>query len=149
MGEVLRGVLRDHAPLVDDHDAPAGHRDLREDVRGEHDRVLAAEALDQLARLDDLLGIEARGRLVEDEDVRVVEDGLGEAHALAISLGEAGPMRVWRTSAMRVFSITSAILALRSLPGDALDLGAEVEERAHVHVRVEGRRLRGVARRGA
>ena len=46
------------------------------------------EALDQLAGLDDLLGVEAGGRLVEDQHVGVVQDGLGEADALAVALGE-------------------------------------------------------------
>ena len=42
----------------------------------------------QLAGLDDLLGVEAGGGLVEDQDVGVVDDGLGEADALPVAFGE-------------------------------------------------------------
>ena len=62
--------------------------------------------LDQLAGLDDLLGVEARRRLVQDQHVRVVEDGLGEADALAVALGELAHDGC-AMSAMRAFSITS------------------------------------------
>jgi hypothetical protein len=55
-------------------------------VRGEHDGVVPAQALDQLAGLDDLFGVEAGRGLVQDQDVRVVEDGLGQPHALPVAL---------------------------------------------------------------
>ncbi len=47
-----------------------------------------ASVLDELARLDDLLGIEARGGLVEDQHIGVVDDRLGQADALPVALGE-------------------------------------------------------------
>ena len=78
--------IGDHLALVDDDDALAGLRDLGQDVRAQDDRVIAGELLDQLARFDDLLRVEAGGRLVEDEDVRVVNQRLGEADALAVAL---------------------------------------------------------------
>ena len=59
-----------------------------QDVGAEDDGVVAGEAVDQLADFDDLLGIEAGGGLVEDQDVGVVDDRLGEADALAVALGE-------------------------------------------------------------
>ena len=74
--------------LVDDDDALAGLRDLGQDVRAEDDRVVAGEAPDQLARLDDLLRVEAGGRLVEDQHVGVVNQRLGEADALPVALRE-------------------------------------------------------------
>ena len=48
--------------------------------------MVAREPADELARLDDLLGVEARGRLIEDEHVRVVDDGLCQPDPLAIPL---------------------------------------------------------------
>ena len=44
--------------------------------------------LDQFAGLDDLFGVEAGGGLVEHQHVGVVNDGLRQAHALAVALGE-------------------------------------------------------------
>src|SRR5262249_21331778 len=60
--QVVRRVDRDDTALVDDADAVAGLRDFGQDVRAEYDGVVAAQALDQVARFDDLLRIETGGR---------------------------------------------------------------------------------------
>jgi hypothetical protein len=69
--------VRPDPPPVDDQNAVADLLDLREDMRGEQDGVGFAQLLDQLAHLPDLPGIQADGGLVEDQDVGVVQDGLG------------------------------------------------------------------------
>ena len=51
-----------------------------------NDRVLFAEALDQLADLDDLLGVKADRRLVENDHRRIAQQRLRKADALAIAL---------------------------------------------------------------
>ena len=57
--------------------------------------VVAGELFDQLPRFDDLLGVEAGGGFVEDQDVGVVNQGLGEADALPVAfrqlLNTGGP----------------------------------------------------------
>ena len=80
--------------LVDDDDALAGLTDLGKDVRAQDDRVVAAELLDQPARLDDLLRVEAGGRLVEDQHLGVVEQRLREADPLPVALRELAAMAV-------------------------------------------------------
>ena len=92
--------------LVDDDDALAGLRHLGEDVRAEDDRVVAGQLLDELARLDDLLRVEAGGRFVEDEHVGIVDQGLGQADALPVALRSFAQRRS-AMSAMRVRSITA------------------------------------------
>ena len=92
-GQVVRRVDGDDAALVDDDDALAGLRDLRQDVRAEDDGVIAGEAADEVARLDDLLGVEAGGRLVEDQHFRVVDERLREADALPVALRELAAVR--------------------------------------------------------
>ena len=67
--QVVRRVDGDDAALIDDDDPLAGLADLGQDVRAEDDRVLAAQLLDQAPGLDDLLRVEAGGRLVEDEHI--------------------------------------------------------------------------------
>ena len=62
--KIVHGVSRHQLALVDDDDLLAGLLDFRKDVRAENDGVIACEALDQVARLIDLLGIESGGRLV-------------------------------------------------------------------------------------
>src|SRR5258708_10197412 len=81
--EVLRSVLGHHAAIGDDDDARTGRGHLGQDVGAQDDRVLAAERLDQIAGLDNLLGIETAGRLVQNEHRRIAEHRLGEADALA------------------------------------------------------------------
>ncbi len=88
-GEVLRRIHRRDFALVDDHHAVAGHADFRQDVRGKNDGVAAGEALDQVAHFDDLLGIEAHGGLIENDDFGIVHQGLGQADALLVAAGEA------------------------------------------------------------
>src|SRR5450432_1052841 len=86
LAQVLRRAVGDELAAADDDDAAAGGLHLGEDVRREDDGLLAPDLLDERADLDDLVGVEAARRLVEDEDVRVVEHGLREAEALAVAL---------------------------------------------------------------
>ena len=50
--------------------------------------MLLAEAADELADLNDLLGVKADRRLVEDEHGRISQQRLREADALAVTFGE-------------------------------------------------------------
>ena len=50
--------------------------------------MVLAEALDERADLDHLLGVEADGRLVEDEHRRVADECLRKADTLLIALGQ-------------------------------------------------------------
>ena len=85
---MLHGIGRHQLALVDDDDLLAGLLDFGQDVRAENDGVIAGQALDQVARLVDLLGIEAGGGLVENQHVGIVNDGLRQADALAVAFGE-------------------------------------------------------------
>ena len=89
-GEVVRkgvGCAVGHkAAVVDDDHAFADRLHLGQNVRGENDRVAFAEALDQVADLDNLLRVKADGRLVQNEDGRVAEQRLRDADALLVAL---------------------------------------------------------------
>ena len=52
----------------------------------EDDRLLPADLLDERPDLDDLVRVEAARRLVEDEDVGIVQHRLREADALPEAL---------------------------------------------------------------
>ena len=84
--EIVGRAVGDQFAVADDDDARAGRLHLAEDVRREDDRLLLADLLDDAADLGDLVGVEARGRLVEDEHLGLVHDRLREADALAEAL---------------------------------------------------------------
>src|SRR5204862_5917098 len=88
LDERIDRALRHYPALVDDDDAAAHHGDLGEDVRRQDHRVLPRERLDEGTDLGDLLRVEADGGLVEDQDVRVADDGLRETDTLAIAFRE-------------------------------------------------------------
>lgn len=87
--EVFGGVGGFDFPFVDNDDFVAGHFDFAEDVGGEEDGVLVTELLDESTDGPDLVGIESVGGFVEDEEVGLVDEGIGEANALAVSFGES------------------------------------------------------------
>ena len=84
-GEVLRRVDGGDLAFIDDHHAVARHADFRQNMRRENDGVAPGKTLDQMADFDDLLGIEAHGGLVEDDDVGIVHQGLRDAYALFVT----------------------------------------------------------------
>ena len=57
-------------------------------MRGEDHCLLPGEFLDQPSDLDDLKGVETRCRLIEDEDLRVVDQRLGQTRTLPEPLRE-------------------------------------------------------------
>ena len=87
--QIAHRAFAEDASLVDDGHAVAGQLDLGEQMRRDEDAHLAfaGEAAQQLADLADAGGVEAVGRLVEDEQLRIAEQRLGDAEALAHAEG--------------------------------------------------------------
>ena len=90
--EILRGLAQElldaqvgDQPAAPDHDQMlGGQRHLAHQVRGEeHRAALGGELLEQVADPLDPLGVEAVGRLVEDQDLRVGEQRRGDPEPLA------------------------------------------------------------------
>src|ERR1019366_8459102 len=88
VGQIGDRILSDQFALADDDDAFAGLLHLAQNVRAEDDGVLAREGLQQLADFDDLLGVETAGGLIQDQHIRVVDDGLRDADTLAEAFGQ-------------------------------------------------------------
>jgi len=82
--QIAHGIRGHQLALVDNDDTFAGLFDFRQDVGAQNNGVVAGEALDQVARLVDLLGIESGGRLVQNEHFGIVNDGLCQADPLAV-----------------------------------------------------------------
>ena len=79
------GVVCHDVAFADDYGAVAHCLRFLHYVRGEDDGLFLAEFFDEAADFNDLVGVEACGRLVEDEYLRVVNHCAGYACALAVS----------------------------------------------------------------
>ena len=54
-------------------------------MRGNEDGLLAGKRADEVANGDDLIGIKSSGRLVEDEQLGLVDERLSDGDTLAIA----------------------------------------------------------------
>ena len=90
VGEQLRrGSLRADLAAVEDHHARADILDVGEQVRGQQDGLAAAAELeDEVLHLPRADRVEARGRLVEDEQLGVVHQRLRESEPARHALRE-------------------------------------------------------------
>ena len=84
-------ALGDDPPAGDHGDAVGEVLGLVHVVRGEQDRrAELAQARDQLPGLAARGRVEARGRLVEEDQLRVARDAEGEVQAPALAAGQRG-----------------------------------------------------------
>ena len=82
----------DDPPAVHHHDQVAvEHR--REPMRDDQRGAAAREPVEGVADQRLALGVERRGRLVEEQDRRVAQDGAGDREALALAAGELARRR--------------------------------------------------------
>src|SRR3954454_12697649 len=131
--QFFRGAVRDDPATVDDDRPRAGGVDLLQDVGGEHDRFFAAQLADEVAHLVLLVRVEAVGRLIHDQDIRVVDQRLREAGAVLVALRQ-------RVDGLVEHRVEEAALdyAVQRLsagaPREAPQLGREIEEALDRHV---------------
>ena len=96
--------------------------------------------LPSVADLDDLDGVEADRRLIEDHHARVAQQRLGDAHALTVALGEVFDQPVLHVRRLgdgeRVFDLAAECVAVH-----ALGAGDKGEVFPRRHIRVDGRLL--------
>ncbi len=92
--ERVRGSVQRVQPLVE-HDASLAHYldplaqrlNLGKDVSGKHHPVVLAQLVNERAYFADLVGIQPGGGLIQHHHQRIVDDRLGDPHALLIPLG--------------------------------------------------------------
>jgi len=77
--KIIHAVLSNDSSAIDDEHALANHRNLRQDMRAQKDRVLVSKGFDHPPNLDDLLRVESYGGFVENEHWRIPNQGLSEA----------------------------------------------------------------------
>ena len=75
--------------------------DVFDDVRGEDDHDVLADLREQVVKAHALLGIESRGRLVDDDQLRIAEQRLRDAEALPHAAGEGAEVLLARVVEVR------------------------------------------------
>jgi len=88
--QLFLGVLGHDPAVVDDDHALGDRRGFGQDVGAQDDGTRARQVADQLPDFDDLFRVEPDRRLVQDEDRRVVDEGLGQPDPLLEAAGEVG-----------------------------------------------------------
>ena len=140
VGDVLDG---DEPPVADDRDAVAQALDLVEVVRGQEDRRAALALLgDDLVELLLHERVQAARRLVEDEQLRRVEERLDEADLLAVAAREVAERPV------EVGVEALGELGRPAEPAQAAQRGEERHELAPGAPRVVGELARAGCRAG-
>jgi len=135
-------VVRHQFPTIDDDHTVADGLHLLHDVGAQHHGLLLAHALDQRAHLHQLIGVEATGRFVQDEHLRVMDHGLRQPDTLAIPFAQrADPLMPLGTEAHQLDHLPHP----RTAMAKAMHAGHEVQVLGHVQVEVERVVLREVA----
>jgi hypothetical protein len=135
-------ALGEHLAAVDDRDRRAQLLELREDVRGDEDRLAqAAELPEQLPQLDAGPRVEAGRRLVQQQHQRVVDQRVRQAQALLHAAREALDVRVaLRPEVHQVQEVADH--PPPALGGNAVAAGEEVQVLPDLHVVVDPEAVR-------
>src|SRR5687767_10822680 len=88
VAELRLGTGTEQRALTKHEQAITRLADLGEDVTRDQDRVVLLEVVDEVTHLDDLHRVETAGRLVEDEELRLVDNGLRDTDALPEAVRE-------------------------------------------------------------
>ena len=138
-GDILRLLIGNETALVDDDDAVADGLHLGKDMGGEDNGVIGAQVADQVADLDDLLRVQTDGGLVKDQHLGIADESLGDAHSLAVALGQildhasadVGKLGDLADLGQMLFPVELALLQLVD----------EVQILVHLHIDVQRRLL--------
>ena len=141
MGDLLH---RQQPSVEQDRRPVGGPLDLGQDVGGHQHGAVLRQVPEQPAQLDDLPGVEAVARLVENEQFRLVQHGLGERHALPVAARQ--PLDDDAAHAAERQPLDRGVDgAVQGPAGDAAQPPHEGEVLDDAHVPVERRILRHVA----
>ena len=122
--------------------------DLAQNMAGQNDRVGLAQVTDEGADLDHLRRIQTDGWLVKDDDFRRAQQRGGNAHALAVALGQVADEAMLHPLQARagggLFHRGGAVGFLAG----TFQLGHKQQIFLHGHILVQRRQLRQVADAG-
>ena len=90
--ERLRRAGEQNPPMMDHHKLVAHRLHILDDVGGEQHQPLLCRPGEQVAEMDALLRVQPHRGLVEDQEGRAAQQGLGDAQALALAAGEGADL---------------------------------------------------------
>ena len=135
--QLVNRAFGDDLSLADHADTGAHQLDLAEQMTGDQNGSVAfAELDDEVSNIGHALGVEAVGGFVEDQELRLLEQGSGDSKPLLHSKRVGGELVV-RTR--RELHLGEGVVHARWLD-PAVD-GKEAQVVVARHVRVEGRRF--------
>lgn len=142
--QIVRRVKRHQLSPGNHDDLVADGLHLRENVGAENDGMSLPQRLDQIPDFNDLDGVQADGRLIQNDDLGSSQQGLGNAHPLPVALGQVRDAPVGHRPNS---GLPDHFFNLPRQPGPPQALGpahkAQIFQRRLVHV--EGRLLREIA----
>ena len=86
--KLLRRAVEAQPPLVEHQQAGAHRLHILDDVGGQEHQPVLGQPGKQVAEVNALLRVQAHRGLVKDQKRRVAQQGLGNAHPLALAAGE-------------------------------------------------------------
>ena len=140
--------MRDQRAFRNEGDISGGGFHVGNDVSGENHDAFAGKVRKQVAEADAFFGIEPGGRFVDDEQLRIVEQGLGDADTLLHSPGEPAQRALADVGEVnQVEQFVNAALGGRRI--QAFDCGQVLQELDRIQVGVNAEILRQIAEDGA
>ena len=113
-------------------------------MRAEQNGVRGAQFLNHFSDFNDLNGVEPDGRLVQNKNFRIVDQGLGQSHSLLVAFGQAPDDAVAHVSQSALFQ--HAVHGGGNLLfGNVAQTGREFEEFGNRHVLIQRRSFGQVA----
>ena len=117
-------------------------------MAGQNDRVALPQFVDQFTDLDHLRGVKADGGFVQDDDLRVAEQRGGQAHALAVALGQVADQAAAHAGQAGALARAGDIGGAGGSFALALELCDKIEIFLHRHVHIKRRDLGHIADAG-
>ena len=106
--------------------------------------MLLAQFPDQFANLNDLRRVQPHRRFVQNDDLRVAQQGLRNAHPLAVALGQVADQPLSHVGDAGLFHHRFDLPGA-FLPPQALGPGHEAQIFLRRHIAVQGRQLGQIA----
>jgi hypothetical protein len=139
------GVAGDDAAGHQDRHARAQIGDVVDDVRRQDHDAALADLGQQVVEAVALLGVQPGSGFVDDDQLRVPDQCLGDAEALAHAAGESRDRTLAHVPQVHLLQQRLHRLAPLTSGGDPLEHGQVIEHRQCRHARIDAEILRQVA----